>query len=742
MDMRKAGVVVVFTVLLQGACLFSAHLTESTSIPLSDAKKTQILASYLHAPIAFEENRGQCDPAVRFVARSPGFRMCIMPDEIAFMLRPSHHVSDMPNASIPPVVRMYFKGAIPGTGFAGMDRLPGCAHYFIGNNPAQWHTNVPRYARVGYHDVYPGIDLIMYGTRKRLEYDFIVKPGGDPGKIMLSFAGQDSVTIEKDGGLALRTATGTIVQHPPHVYQMHHGSKRSIRGRYVIRGKNSFGFEVAAYDPTMPLVIDPQLTYSSYLGGNNLESGNDIAVDNDGNIYVTGTTLSADFPTENAIQGSKGTAEDVFVSKLDADGFLLLYSTYIGGDSIDEAFGICVDDDDNAYITGRTVSDNFPTAIFPTAAAVYQDSRKGDYDAFVTRIDATGTFLSYSTYLGGSAYDEGTALDVDADGRVFVTGSTVSNDFPTVGSPAQAAWGGGNDAFVAKVDAAGASLVYSTFLGGSANDFGQDIAIDASGNAYITGNTFSGDFPTSVAAYQQVLKGGSDVFITKLNAAGSSRTYSTYLGGTFDDYGQGIAVDPDGRACVTGYTLSIDDFPTSATAFSKKSAGGRDAFVTKLNASGTVPLLLSTYLGGAGDDEAYDIILDDDRNIYITGSTLSADFPLQNPTQTLIRGASDAFISVFDDTGVVLGFSSYLGGTLEDAALGITLDSSKNAYVTGRTLSTDFPITGTPYQVNSGGNQDVFIVKYRTEDTGGSTPPPDSGGGSCFIGTVFPEGIF
>jgi hypothetical protein len=735
MSMRKAGVVVVFLVLLQGACLCSAHLAESTSAPLSDAKKTQIRASYLHAPIAFEENRGQFDPAVRFVARTPGFRMCIMPNEIAFMLRPPRETGGMPHTSIPPVVRMHFTGDTPGSGFTGMERLSGYAHYFIGNNPEQWHTKIPRYARVGYHGVYPGIDLVVYGTRDRLEYDFVVAPGADPGKIVLSFSGPDDVTIEKDGSLALRTATGTIVQHPPTVYQILHGTRQSIKGRYVIRSKNFVGFEVAAYDPAIPLVIDPQLTYSTYLGGSNLESGNDIAVDADGNIYITGTTLSANFPTANAIQGVKGIAQDAFVSKLDADGFLLLYSTYIGGGSIDEAFGICVDDNDNVYITGRTISDNFPTT-----AGVRQDTLGGNYDAFVTRIDATGAFLTYSTYLGGSAIDEGTALAVDADGRVFVTGYTVSNDFPTAGTPAQGAWGGGNDAFVAKVDETGASLVYSTFLGGSSNDYGRDIAIDASGNAYITGTTSSGDFPKSVAAYQDTLSGGSDVFITKLNEAGAIRTYSTYLGGTFDDFGQGIAVDPDGRACVTGSTLS-DDFPTSLTAFSKESAGGRDAFVTKLNASGTA-LLLSTYLGGASDDEAYDITLDDDRNIYITGSTLSANFPLQNPIQAIKSGpSSDAFISVFDDTGAVLGFSTYLGGTLDDAATGITLDSSKNAYVTGRTLSTDFPIAGTPYQVNSGGTQDVFVVKYRTVDPGSTAPPADSGG-SCFIGTVLFDGIF
>ena len=448
----------------------------------------------------------------------------------------------------------------------------------------------------------------------------------------------------------LQTDGGQVHMHKPLVYQQVDGVRQEIAGAYMLNGRHQVSFEVAAYDANKPLTIDPVLAYSTYLGGSGTDQGSAITVDASGNAYVTGSTDSTGFPTASPFQASNSGEFDAFVTKLNAAGSALVYSTYVGGSTDDFGNGIAVDASGNAYVTGSTDSTDFPTA------SPIQAAHGGEFDAFVTKLNAAGNALVYSTYLGGTGRELGIDIAVDAASNAYVTGDTSSIDFPTA-SPFQPNKAGGfNDAFVTKLNAAGSGLVYSTYLGGgshpfgSANDSGLDIAVDTSGNAYVTGGTESTDFPT-VNPIQAANACFDDAFVTKLNAAGNALVYSTYLGGSADlrDRGSDIAVDASGNAYVTGSAGSTD-FPTASPIQPNKSGGGLvDAFVTKLNAAGSA-LAYSTYLGGSGLFETGNsIAVDTSGNAYVTGFTESTDFPTASPFQSINAGDRDAFIAKITD---------------------------------------------------------------------------------------------
>ena len=436
------------------------------------------------------------------------------------------------------VLRMRLVGANASAAVTGAEELPGKSNYFIGNDPKKWRTNVPNYAKVKYQDVYPGVDLVYYGNQGgQLEYDFVVAPGADPETIRFALSGglqessrQSAVgsraqnqtlrqskiqnlksKIDPSGDLVIETDGGEVRLHKPVVYQpaisngqrtTDYGQRAPVEGHYVMQANNQVGFKVASYDHTRPLLIDPVLSYSTYLGGSFTDLGYHITVDSSGNAYVTGDTLSQNFPTANPFQATNKATPTTsnptaFVAKLNSTGSALVYSTYLGGSNEDVGTGIAVDSSGNAYVTGYTTSTNFPT-VNPL-----QVSNGGGYDAFVSKLNAAGSALTYSTYLGGSNEDVGTGIAVDSSSNAYVTGYTSSTDFPTV-SPLQASYGGGNlDAFVAKFDAAGSALIYSTYLGGGGTDRGYGIAIDSSANAYVTGETISNNFPTTPGAFQQ-----------------------------------------------------------------------------------------------------------------------------------------------------------------------------------------------------------------------------------------------
>jgi hypothetical protein len=584
----------------------------------------------------------------------------------------------------------------------GREELPGKANYFIGNDPAKWRTDIPTYARVGYQDLYPGIDLVYYGNQRQLEYDFVVRPGADPARIVLGFEGADRLEVDTQGDLVLHTAAGAIRQRKPVIYQEAAGRRMEIAGGYALKDGRRVGFEVAAYDPDRPLVIDPVLVYSTYFGGSSgSELGFGIVADSLGNAYVTGFTNSTDLPTtRGAFRTVSDGSGDIFVAKLDPTGSALVYSTYLGGSSFDEASDIATDAVGNVYVTGKTFSTNFPTT-----PGAFQSARGSFVDAFVTKLNATGSALVYSTYLGGTATDEGHGIAADNLGNAYVTGVTVSADFPTTSRAFQPAFGGVADTFVTKLDPSG-SVTYSTYLGGSSNDGGSRIAVDSLGNAYVTGLTSSTDFPTTATAFQTAAS-DQDAFVTKLNSTGTALVYSTYIGGirTAAD----IAVDTIGSAYVTGDTDST--IRTTAEAFQTAPSGGFDAFAMKLNSGGSA-LIYSTYIGGSGSDEGHSIAVDALGNAYVTGDTDSMDFPTTPDGFQTLAGGVDAFVTKLDPTGSALRYSTYLGGSQGDHGFGIAVDDLGNVYLTGETRSTDFPVTPGAFQTSGDDLRgDAFVAK-------------------------------
>jgi len=460
--------------------------------------------------------------------------------------------------------------------------------------------------------------------------------------------------------------------------------------------------------PSFPLIIDPILSYSTYLGGSTGDDiGKGIAVDASGNAYVAGYTTSTDFPLQSPYQGTNRGSSDAFITKLTSAGNALSYSTYLGGSGADYGTGIAVDASGNAYVTGYTDSTNFPLQ------SAYQGTLAGGYDAFITKFTSAGS-LVYSTYLGGSSSDFGYGIAVDASGNAYVTGNTTSNPFPTTAGSFQTTYQGGSDpffgggdAFITKLSSTGSALSYSTYLGGTGSDFGYGIAVDASGYAYLAGYTTSADFPTSTA-YQATLKGDADAFITKLSSTGSALSYSTYLGGTDVDSGYGIAVDASGNAYVTGQTYS-KNFPMQGP-FQATVGGLSDAFITKLSSAGNT-LSFSTYLGGSGADYGSGIAVDASGSAYVAGYTSSGNFPTLHPVQAAFAGWSDAFITKFSSAGSALLYSTYLGGSDSDFANGIAVDATLDyAYVTGLTYSTNFP-TKNPFQAENVDSSDAFVAK-------------------------------
>lgn len=607
---------------------------------------------------------------------------------------------------------------------AGVEELPDKVNYFLSNDPTKWRTNVSTYAKVRYDDVYPGVDLVYYGNQQRLEYDFVVAPGVDPNAIRFTFAGADQVEVDAQGNLVLHTAGGPVRQHKPVVYQEVDGIRQEIAGGYVLTDTQHVGFQVAAYDHSQPLVMDPVLVYATYLGGSGSEGVGDgaaIAVDALGNAYVIGNTASTNFPTLNPVQetfGGGGGVGDVFVATLNPSGTALVYATYLGGSDQDRGRGIALDADGNAYVTGQTLSTNFPTA---NALQPVFGGGGGSGDAFVAKLDPTGSMLVYSTYLGGSGSDAGISVRVGGDGSAYVAGLAVSANFPVTMGAFQTVFAGSStanfgDLFVAKLNPVGSALVYCTYLGGSKDEAVPRMPVDADGNAYITGVTVSPNFPVTPGAFQTTYSGDpADAFVTKLNAAGSALVYSTFLGGSARDVGHAIVVDSAGFAYVTGQTHSAN-FPTTSDAVQTVFGGGTcgsepcsDGFVAKLDPTGTA-LIYSTLLGGNNADLSLGIAVDAAGNAYVSGQTQSSNFPLGNAMQSSLSGTQDAFVAKLNGAGTALMFSSYLGGSGADLAMPIALDKDGNAYVAGNTSSTDFP-TKNPLQSASGGGQDAFIAK-------------------------------
>jgi hypothetical protein len=714
-------------------------------------------------PLSFEPNRGQTNARVRFLTHTGNNALFLTPSEAIFTLsttsdrsasqaapRKAHNARLTVENSTRIALRMQIVGADPKASALQRQPLAGRINYFVGKDPGKWQVGVPTFGQVGFHGVYPGIDLVYYGNQRNLEYDFVVAPHADPKQIQLHFAGAQGVQINAEGDLVVRAHGREVMWRKPVVYQQVAAGRHPVAAHFQLKtrpnGEKSVGFALGHYDSARSLVIDPVLLYSTYLGGGSTESGNSIAVDSAGNAYVTGSTASGTFPTTSgAFQRTKQTTTVGFVTKFNAAGTALIYSTFLGGSGPngDQPYSIAIDSSGDAYIAGFTSSTDFPTT--PGALQTVNNAQSsGFFNGFVTKLDPTGSALIYSTYLGGTGHygDQAHAIAIDSSGNAYVAGSAHSSDFPTTAGAFQRVnkeSASGYNAFVAKLNSTGTALIYSTLLGGSGlnGDQADSIAIDSSGNAYIAGSTGSSDFPTTPGAFQPVSVAHDitayNAFVTKLNPTGTALVYSTFLGGSkyIGDAANSIAIDSGGNAYVTGYATSTD-FPTTPGAFQRvnRAQGGYyNGFVTKLNPTGAA-LIYSTFLGGSGAaiDYGLGIAADSSGNAYVTGEATSTDFPITTGafqrTKTSGLTVYSAFVTKLDPTGSALIYSSYLRGNGSsgnvngvdgDVGIGITLDAARNVYVVGAAASADFPVTPGAFQSTNGATfshgSNAFVTK-------------------------------
>jgi Beta-propeller repeat len=672
LGLSASGVTLVVT----GAAADQPGATATATQPVSlspAVPSPRQIPGYGNLPISFEANVGQAPSEIEYLARGNGYLVALTEQAAILGLRPvaapqsSAKATDPARAAIaspPPArVRLRLLHAQPRPRLRAERQQTSVSNYFVGNDPTKWHSNIANYAAVRYEQIYPGIDWVVYGNPQQLEYDFVVAPRSEPRQIALRIDGAQSLKLDDNGDLLVKVRDVTLRQLKPVIYQTaDDGARHDIDGHYVLT-RRQVSFALGPYDHSRQLIIDPTFVYSTYLGGSGRDAATGIAVDGEGNAYVAGATTSTDFPTAVPLQASNHSASagfpgNAFIFKFNTAGSALIYSTYLGGSGNDTANAIAVDSAGNAYVTGSTTSTNFPTAAPFQAANHAVAPTNYPSNAFVAKLNASGSALVYSTYLGGSGptgssvqYDTAYAIAVDGAGNAYVAGATASPDFPTL-NPFQAKYNGGSiigsNAFVAKLDASGSALVYSTYLGGSFSDGANGIAVDSAGSAYVVGSTGSTDFPTlnpfqatnNASTPVNELTHPSTAFLTKFSAAGSTLVYSTYLGGTGNEGASGIAVDSGGNA-------------------------------------------------------------------YITGSTSSTDFPTVNPLQATNHSTSTAnpytaFVTKFNAAGSALTYSTYLGGSINDQATAIAVDSAGNAYVAGFTYSSDFPTVNALQTTNNG----------------------------------------
>ena len=744
-----------------GALALGAASARAEAPPPAEAPP-HLAQAFQHLPLSFEPNVGQAGGNAGFLAHGAGYALFLAPDEAVLRLRQRpaaqagrlahltgaerlHRHQHRP-ASAATVLRMKLVGAAAQPDQTGLDALPGRVNYLHGRDPANWHTDLPTYAKVAMHQVYPGIDLVYYGSGRQLEYDFVVAPGANPDAIRMAVSRDGDATpprVAENGDLlvgdGVRIRKAVVYQTDPAAPE----ARIPVDGDFTVAG-NEVGFTLGAYDHSRPLVIDPVLAFSTYFSiALDDEGGSAMAVDAQGSAYITGDSDNYAMPVLNAFQPEHATGDDsdAFVTKLNPEGTALVYSTYLGGTGEDAAFAIKVDATGSAYVTGYTCSFDFPVTpgAFQTVNAT-PGCTADTYGTvlFITKLAPSGSSLAYSTLYGGTNSQEPWGLAVDALGNAYVDGVTNSVDLPvTPGVVGPSYQGAGvnalGDAFVAKLNPTGTALVYSTYLGGSGDDFAWAIAVDTAGDAYVGGQTSSTDFPITANAFQKTLAGSGpfaqgDGFVTKLNPTATAFLYSTYLGGSSDDAVYGIAVDGTGAAYVTGGTTSAD-FPVTPRAYQVVYGGAGtnaegDVFVSKLNPAGS-RLVFSSYVGGEADESPYAIALDSHGDIWVTGVTDSTDFPTTpGALQREYGGAGanaegDGFLFALSRTGSKLVYSTFIGGSGDD--IGTSVAFAVDAiFVGGYTTSPNFPVTAGAYDTTcgadglcDGGANAAFVMKFE-----------------------------
>jgi RHS repeat-associated protein len=703
-------------------------------------------------PLAFVANAGQSDSAVRYLVRSRGGTFFFNASEAVVavpVLDPNAPSVERgrrhgPQARVAgtSAVRLQYQGVNSARELHAGERLLGVVNYLLGTNRSKWLTNLPTYDSLSYVQLYTGIDLRYEGVDGQLKRTYLVAAGANPANIRWRYTGATDVHLDAASGDLLITlpppAAGlpgaTLTERAPLAWQEIGGRRVGVEVRFVLAPNGSVGFALGAYDHSQPLTIDPVLSYSTYLGGSGNDEGNAITVDSSGNAYVAGGTFSSNFPTAGPLQGSRAGSEDVFISKVSADGTTLLYSTYLGGSREDEGNAIALDASGNIIIAGESQSTNYPTQN-PLDGTYGGGTCNGDpcEDAIVTKLNAAGSAILYSTYMGGNGTDEGQGVAVDSSGYIYATGFITSTSGLTMTNAYDSSFNGVSDALLVKLNPAlsgNSSLLYSTYLGGGDEDLGNAIAVGSGGIVTIAGETSSRSttpFPTK-NAYQSTKGSGSssDAFVTRLNttlSGNNSLLYSSYLGGSSYDKGLGLSLDStSGYVYITGYTQSTN-FPT-LTPLQASRAGDKDAFVAAFNpgASGNASLLYSSYLGGTLEDRGFGIARDSAGVLYLSGLTRSSNFPTASPIQSSIGGGTcgtvtctDVFVTQFDLATNSLGWSTYLGGNNDDEGDAIAVVSSSAAYITGITSSSNFPTTaGARQGTYGGGSRDAFVAKIAT----------------------------
>lgn len=686
-------------------------------------------------PLTFERNDGQFGEGSKFGVRIRDHAMTLHHDGIRIWL-------PLGNGQQAPL-DLQLMGHNSQAKIAGVGAVIARSNYFIGRDPRKWKVEVPHFERIQHENVYPGIDLIYYGKDSSVEFDFVVSPEANPQNIRLRIGTHNRVKLSNGGDLLVETASGELRLNRPIAYQEESGTRKPVIADFVLEGRE-VGLQLGKYDPSKKLVVDPVLNYSTFLGGaSNIDVGLAIAVDPQGNTYVAGQTSSTNFPTQGALQGGLRGSADIFVSKINAAGTAVIFSTFIGGSDFDAASGIALDNSGNIYLAGGTSSPDFPT-VNPFQASPGGGVCSGApcSDAVLLKLNSSGNALVYSTYLGGNNQEHAWGgVVVDQAGNAYIAGQTLSTNFPVFSAFQNALAPGGTcrdianqvipcpDAYIAKLDASGRNLIYSTYLGGSELEGAEGLALDPVGSVYITGVTTSSNFPTLNAAQPQFGGGQCPVscanaFVAKLTPNGQSLSYATYLGGLSDvATGLAIAADSTGNAYVTGFTGS-PTFPVLNALQSLYSGVPFDAFLTKLNTSGA--LAYSTFLGGNGDDRGWGIGVDSGGRAHVAGLAGSTNFPTMNPFQPSNAGDGDGFLASFNPSGTSLSPATFLGGGDFDQALAIALDTAGSAYISGITTSANFPVTpgvlqpsfaGPICPPNVGGNcGDAFVLKVAVDN--------------------------
>jgi len=679
-------------------------------------------------PLYFIPNQGQLDARVAYSLQGKDKSIYFTTEGLTYVLTRSDQSRH--------AVKMDFVGANAEVRPYGEDKTGAVISYFKGK-PEEWKTGLPTYSRVVYKDLWPGIDAAYYGTTDRMKYEFIVHPGSDPARIRLAYRGASGVDVNSEGRLEVKTPAGDFEDDRPVGYQEIDGKNVDVTLNYHLdersvkdSGSYVYGFDVGTYDRTKPLVLDPAvLVYCGYIGGNGSgqEYGYGIAVDDLGNAYVSGSTGSAEatFPVTGGPDLVQNGGHDAFVAKVNASGTGLVYCGFIGGTGTDFGYGIAVDGSGNAYVTGKTSSNE---STFPVIGGPDLTYNGVDSDAFVAKVNASGTGLVYCGYIGGKAAGEEYAYDiaVDGSGNAYVSGGTWSNSttgkFPVIGGP-DLTYNGGADAFVAKVNASGTALDYCGYIGGAGQDRGLGIAVDDSGNAYVSGLSSSTEatFPVKVGP-DLTHNGGYDFFVAKVRASGTGLVYCGYIGGSADEfshytYGGDLAIDSAGIAYVIGMTSSTEaTFPVKVGPDLTYN-GGLDAFVAKVNPTGTA-LNYCGYIGGSNDDTGWGIAVDRSGTAYVAGSTSSteATFPAIGGPDLTHNGGVDAFVAKLNASGAALVYCGYIGGSAWNFGYSVAVDGSGNAYVAGSTTSEGtFPLVGGPDLTYNGGDNDAFVAKIYSE---------------------------